>query len=224
MLGTRDEGPPVPAGSARKPPYDILQEAILSGALAPGQALVETALAEWCQVSRTPIREALMRLEQDGLVMRQGRELVVRERSPEEILDIYETRIVLEGTVARVAASRRTALDIVQLRRAERVLDEVSPRDPIAMASANRQFHRTLWRAGHNESLVDLLARLDLHLSRYPATTLSVDGRWEEAKAEHVAIIDAIEAQDAALAGDLASAHFTKARDLRLELWAHSTV
>ena len=77
---------------SRVSPYDMLKRAILSGGLAPGQSLVETSLAEWCGVSRTPIREALTRLEQDGLVHHYDGGLVVRVRSPEEILDIYETR------------------------------------------------------------------------------------------------------------------------------------
>jgi DNA-binding GntR family transcriptional regulator len=220
----RSEAGPPPSSAPRKSPYEILQESILSGVLAPGQPLVETALAEWCQVSRTPIREALMRLEQDGLVMRRGRELVVRERSQEEILDIYETRIILEANVARVASARRTPLDVVQLRRTAESLSEIDPTDPIAMATGNRQFHQRLWRAGHNESLIDLATRLDLHLSRYPATTLSVPGRWEEANLEHLAIVDAVDHQDANLAGELAAAHFTKARNLRLELWAQSKI
>ena len=92
------------------------------------------------------------------------------------------------------------------------------------MARGNRQFHRTLWRAGHNESLIDLLTRLDLHLSRYPATTLAAPGRWEQANLEHSAIVDAIEAQDPNLASELATAHFTKARDIRLGQWARSTI
>lgn len=213
-----------PMRSPRKSPYEFLKEAVLSGALQPGQSLVETALAEWCQVSRTPIREALTRLEQDGLVIRLGREIVVRERSQEEILDIYETRIVLEATVARVASSRRTALDIVHLRRTAESLFDVDSSDATAMAMANRQFHRTLWVAGHNESLVDLLSRLDLHLARYPATTLSVPGRWDEANREHIAIVDAIEQRNVSLASDLAASHFTRARDLRLALWAEKKV
>ena len=90
------------------------------------------------------------------------------------------------------------------------------------MAEANRELHRALWRATHNETLIDLLTRLDLHLARYPATTLSQPGRWPEANAEHRLIINAIEEQDPKLAGDLATEHFTKARDLRLALWAES--
>src|SRR5690349_17429224 len=96
--------------------YEVLKNAILSGELAPGEQLVETSLAKLCKVSRTPIREALRRLEQDGLVYRSDRGLAVRTRSPEEILDIYEVRMMLEATVGRIAAERRTEHDVSMLR------------------------------------------------------------------------------------------------------------
>lgn len=210
-----------PGAAGRKPsPYERLTQAILSGELGPGQTLVETALAEWCQVSRTPVREALTRLQQDGLVVRSERGLVVRERSPEEILDIYETRIELEAMASRVAATRRSHLDLLTMRRIADGLDSVDTSDEVAMSAGNREFHRSVWRASHNESLTDLLRRLDQHLARYPSTTLSQPGRWEEGNREHRAIAEAIEAQDADRAHELSAAHFAKARDLRLMLWA----
>lgn len=205
----------------RKPsPYEKLTQAIVSGELAPGQPLVETALAEWCEVSRTPIREALTRLEQDGLVVRGERGLIVRERSPEEILDLYETRIVLEGMASRVAAIRRSYMDLITMRRIAERLETMDTTDEMAMAAGNREFHKAIWRASHNDSLSDLLQRLDMHVARYPSTTLSQPGRWAEANGEHQTIIDAIEAQDSELAHDLTVKHFTKARELRLALWA----
>ncbi len=214
-----DRNPPG-APDRKRSPYERLTQAILTGELLPGQPLIETALADWCQVSRTPIREALTRLQQDGLVVRSDRGLVVRERSPEEILDIYETRIGLEAMASRVAASRRSYLDVMTMRRIADRLDQVDTSHEVAMAAGNREFHRSVWRASHNESLTDLLRRLDLHLARYPSTTLSQPGRWEEGNKEHRAIVEAIDSQDAALAHDLTAAHFTKARDLRLALWA----
>lgn len=209
---------PVPQ---RKPsPYERLKEAIMAGDILPGQPLVETALAAWCEVSRTPVREALTRLEQDGLVARTERGLVVRERSREEILDIYETRIVLESTAARVAAARRSSLDVLTMKRLASRLDGVDTSDERQMARANREFHQAVWQASSNEPLSDLLRRLDLHLARYPSTTLSQPGRWTEGNAEHRAIIAAIEEQDGTRAHELVAEHFTKARDLRLRLWA----
>jgi DNA-binding GntR family transcriptional regulator len=75
-----------------------------------------------------------------------------------------------------------------------------------------------VWRASHNESLLDLLERLNLHLARYPETTLSYPGRWEQAKLEHSRLTDAIEARDSERAYDVALSHFREARDIRLIL------
>jgi DNA-binding GntR family transcriptional regulator len=155
---------------------------------------------------------------QDGLAERSDRGLIVRRRSPEEILDIYETRIVLEATVGRVAAQRRNEFDVHTVRRIIERTREIGADDERKI-DVNRQFHLAMWRASHNESLLDLLERLNLHLARYPATTLSYPGRWEEAKREHAAIADAVEARDDVRAYDLALAHFTRARDIRLRLW-----
>lgn len=207
---------------ARTTPYELIKRAIVTGELQPGEALVETSLAEKYDVSRTPIREALTRLEQDGLVRRTDRGLVVRERSPEEILDIYEVRIGLEAMAARVAASRRSQIDLLNLRRIAKRLEDMDVADHDQMAAGNREFHQALWRATHSEPLMDLLARLDLHLVRFPATTLAQPGRWERANTEHSELVDAIEQRDAARAAEVATTHFTQARDLRLALWAES--
>jgi DNA-binding GntR family transcriptional regulator len=200
----------------------MLKRAILAGELPPGRPLVETSLAEWCGVSRTPIREALRRLQQDGLVHHSAGGLVVRVRSPGEILDIYETRIVLEATAGRMAAERRTDHDVRLLRH---VLDHgggVAAGDVPAMVEANRQFHRMVWRASHNESLLDLLERLNLHLGRYPETTLAAPGRWSESCHEHTDLLDAIEGRRPDDAYRIAHAHFVRARDIRLALFAEA--
>jgi DNA-binding GntR family transcriptional regulator len=203
----------------RMSPYEQLKQAILSGEFQPGQPLVENTLATWCQTSRTPVREALRRLEQDGLIDSSDRGLVVRKRSPEEILDIYDTRMVLEGAVARVAAERRTEHDIRLMRLLWQKFGDVSGSD--AMVEANRQFHRAVWKASHNESLLDLLERLSLHLARYPETTLSAPGRWQTAHRQHKQLVDAIEKRDGDGAHAIALSHFADARDIRLELFAN---
>ena len=99
---------------------------------------------------------------------RSERGMVVRSRSPEEILDIYDIRIVLEAGLARCAADRRTEHDLRLLRVLIDSASDVDPSDHTQMVEANQRFHRALWRAGHNEPLVDLLERLLLHLTRYP--------------------------------------------------------
>ncbi|WP_396449564.1 GntR family transcriptional regulator [Actinomadura sp.] len=204
----------------RVPPYEMLKNAILSGELKAGQPLVEASLAAWCQVSRTPIREALRRLEQDGLIERSDRGLVIRERSPQEILDIYETRIALEATAGRMAAERRTDHDIRLLRGLWERGNRIPPEDITAIVEANRQFHRAVWLASHNDSLLDLLERLNLHLLRYPETTLAAPGRWKVARDQHGELVDAIEKRDPEGAYQVAMQHFADARDIRLSLFA----
>lgn len=198
--------------------YEYLKQEILDGDLQPGQKLVETSLAEKLRVSRTPIREALTRLEHDGLTERRSRGYFVRERSPEEILDIYETRCVLEAMAGRVAADRRTDHDLRQLHWIADQGASVDVGDHAAMAEYNRRFHRAVWRAAHHETLLDLLQRLDLHVSRYSATTLAFPGRWAESLVEHAALLAAIEKRDAGEAESVARQHFLRARDIRLEL------
>lgn len=216
---TEGTAPAAASPQRRVSPYERIKQAIMSGDLLPGAQLVEVALAEWCEVSRTPVREALLRLEQDGLVTRGDQGLVVRESSPEEILDIYDTRIVLEGRAAEVAAERRTSHDLMAMRRLLEKVNRCPPDDAYALAEINREFHRAVWRASHNDSLIDLLERLNLLLGRYPATTLAYPGRFKVANREHKKLVDAIEARDQERAAEAATHHFISARDIRLRLW-----
>ncbi len=164
----------------------------------------------------------LRRLEQDGLVERGDRGMRVRVRSSEEILEIYDVRIGLEAVAARWAAERRTLLDLARLRRAHERMCETDPTDAAAMAEANRRFHETLWLAGHNGTLVDLLRHLHAHLTRYPATTLTREGRWKAVLDEHARLIDAVDAGDARAAADIAEAHMAAAREIRLAMAGES--
>lgn len=202
------------------PPYERLLQEVIRGELAPGEVLTEMALAERLQVSRTPIREALTRLEQDGLIKRTGRGMVIRERSPEEILDIYEVRILLEADAARLAAERRSNLDVFTLRHAAAELEKIDTADPDVMAEANRDFHHAVWRSAHSEPILDLLSRLDMHLARYPTTTLAYPRRWETSLTEHGLLVAAIEERDGERAAQASRQHFTAARDIRLTLWS----
>ena len=206
--------------TSRARAYDRLRKAILSGGFQPGEPVREVQAAELCGVSRTPVREALQRLEQEGLVCWEGAHLIVRRRSPDEILDIYSTRILLEGAVAAFAAERRTDHDLRQLAWALERGGTTSADDVAAMVDVNRAFNRRVWNAAHNESLVDLLERLTLHLLRYPETTLVSPGRWARSQLNHQALRDAIEARDAELARRTAQEHFTQAREIRLALFA----
>lgn len=200
--------------------YDWLYRDITSGELAPGAALVETSLAQHYGVSRTPIREALRRLEQDGLAAREGRGMRVREHSPEEVLEIYSVRIILEQAAASAAAEHRSELDLRRLTAAHEEMRALAVPDPLAQARTNRVFHQRIRTAGHNATLTDLLDRLDGHLHRYPQTTLTHPGRWETVLDEHTRLLAAITERRAEDAGAIAAAHMTAARDIRLHMYS----
>jgi DNA-binding GntR family transcriptional regulator len=190
----------------------------MSGVLAPGEQLVEIPLAEWCDVSRTPIREALTRLEQDGLVQRGEHGLIVRESTPSEIIDLYESRIVLESKAAAVAAERRTVADLSNMRRAEDRYRLAAPDEVELLADYNRDFHRAIWVASHNNSLIDLLERLNMHLGRHPLTTLRFPGRHQTAAEEHRDCVTAIGDRDASGASKISGQHFAEAQEIRLKI------
>lgn len=198
--------------------YERLRTAIMNGEMRPGTPLVETAMAKAFGVSRTPVREALRHLEQDGIVQRVGRQLVVRVTTPEEVLEIYDCRVVLEGMAAQWAARHRTDYDLALLERSLTLMAQQQDRTPVEMVRTNQIFHDQLWISSHNSTLCDLLDRLEVHIRRYPEPTVSQPGRWETAMAEHRAILDAIRQRDAELAGQLSSAHMTASRDLRLQM------
>lgn len=201
--------------------YEAIRDDILMSRLPPGSPLIEAEIAKGRRVSRTPVREALSRLEQDGLLVRGDRSLVVRARSPEEILEIYEVRGMLESMAARDAAQRRTELDVARLRQLH--LEFATKRDVDARyaAETNLRFHRAIWTASKNGTCADLLIRIHGHLGRYAGTTtLSDPARRREAIDEHEAILDAIVRRDAEAAGLHAGAHMARARDLRLKLFA----
>ena len=199
--------------------YPQLRSAIESGELAAGEWLVEASLAQRYGVSRTPVREALRRLEQDGLVERGERGLQVRARSPEEILEIYEVRIMLEGHAASLAAVRRSALDLARLERAAEIMEQLESPDPAAQAQSNLNYHQAIWRSSHNATLMDMLHRLQGHLTRYPATTLSRPGRWLVVLEDHRQLVEAIREGQAERAQQLAEAHIAAARDIRLKMY-----
>ncbi|WP_028922001.1 GntR family transcriptional regulator [Pseudonocardia acaciae] len=196
--------------------YDRIRRDIASGELSPGAPLVELAMAARYGTSRTPIREALRRLEQDGMVERADRGMRVRARSSEEVLEIYDVRISLEATAARWAADRRTELDLLRLRRDHERMLATDAGDADAMAASNRRFHETLWTASHNSTLIDMLRHLNAHLTRYPDTTLTWKDRWGTALDEHARLIEAIDRRDTAEAAKIAEAHMAGAREIRL--------
>jgi DNA-binding GntR family transcriptional regulator len=199
--------------------YDAIRDAIVDGRIKPGEPLSENRLASEFGTSRTPIREALHRLEIEALVERLPRGVQVRETSPEEIIDIYDVRITLEGAAARAAAERATELDRRRLRAAQAAMAATGD-NARERAVANRQFHEAVWAASHSPTLIDLLHRLNVHLVRYPTTTLEGDERWSAVLDEHAELLDAIDDRDPIRAREVAERHMDGAREVRMRMYA----
>jgi len=202
--------------------YNKLREMIITGVLPVGAPLTEPALARQFRVSRTPIREALRRLQQDGLIERGSRRMQVRGLSAEETLEIYDVRIMLETLAARAAAERRTEWDLMKLEQVHASMIAAIPDDPYRLVRYNRTFHETVWAMSHNGTLVDLLSRLHAHLIRYRETTLTYRDRWGHVLEEHRNLVEAIRVGDRATAGQIAEQHMVAARHVRMQMYAVS--
>jgi DNA-binding GntR family transcriptional regulator len=198
--------------------YDKLRAEITSGALAPGSPLREIPLAERFGVSRTPVREALRRLEQDRLLVPGGRGMVVRAIDPHEVVQVYELRVLLEAEAAGSAARERRTADLVRLEGLLARDQALTDPDDATRIRTNLEFHSAMWHATHNPVLVDLLERLTTHLVHAPHSTLSVGDRWRHALDEHARLVDAIRDRDEPTARAVAGAHLTTAREIRLQL------
>ena len=198
--------------------FHLLREEILTGVHPPGTPFREIPLTERFEVSRTPIRAVLSRLEQERLLVRIDRGLRVPEADPERVIQVYDLRIQLEGTAAGEAARAHQLSDLLKLEALlarDRSLEHPDEQQRI---STNLEFHDAIWQATHNPVLIDLLGRLNTHLIHYPTSTLSVGGRWERALDEHEAILKAIEDRDEERASNLLREHMKDAKRTRLQL------
>lgn len=203
-------------GSTTGAVADALREAILDGMLAPQTRLGEDELARCFSVSRTPIREALRLLVDDGLVVKVAHHgAVVAPMSFDDVLALYVVRAPLEGLAARLAAQRKPTVVLARLNEVHREMRKAARKPvPEEMARLNLAFHRELRIAAGNPYLDRFLQQVEHAVRRMPST-FHLAGRAEEVLAEHQAVIDAIEAQDPDAASAAASAHMTAARDKR---------
>jgi DNA-binding GntR family transcriptional regulator len=176
--------------------YGALRREIVEGRFAPGRRMREIELSDWLSISRTPIRQALSRLEVEGLlavVPRVG--LVVASLDERAMAELYDMRMALEGSAAAFAAQHASARDIARLRE---LLDTETglPHDASVLYRHNLAFHQAIYAAAHNRFLVKSLHVLHDALSLLGTTTLSQPGRPQKACIEHARIVDAIESRD----------------------------
>lgn len=213
---SEDAEPPTAAserrrGSGARLVYDLLRDEILDLRLAPGSPIDEVLLAERFRMSRTPIREALVRLSGEGLVSTlPNRSTLV---SPIDFLNLgayFDALVLMYRVTTRLAAQRRSAQDLILLQQHHlRYAEAVAAQDALAMIALNAAFHGAIARAGANPYFTSLANRLldegrrilrlyyDSYEDRLPQRFVD----------EHEALIDAIERRDADGAEGLAREH-----------------
>ncbi|MDO5613055.1 MAG: GntR family transcriptional regulator [Paracoccus sp. (in: a-proteobacteria)] len=202
-----------------KDAYTLILSAIDAGHYRPGDRLVESELAERFGVSRTPVREALQRLETQAMLVRDGRSLIVATLDHNQLAELYTVRAELEALAARLAARHATPEEVRVL--AQMVAEDHAAVDnPEALARANRRFHRQIHLASHNRYLVQQLDLVHRSMALMARTSLAAAGRGIAALDEHQAVVDAIAAGDAAGADAAIRAHISSAWETRLRLEA----
>ncbi|KAE9630156.1 GntR family transcriptional regulator [Parasedimentitalea maritima] len=200
----------------QKDAYSLILEAIDVGVYKPGDRLVESDLAERFGVSRTPIREALQRLETQSLLERDGRSLIVASLDHNQMAELYVVRRELEGLAAKLAARHATEEEI-QVLRDMVAADDALVDDPVALAKANRRFHEQIHLASHNRYLVQQLNLVHRTMALMATTSLAAHGRGEIAQSEHKKIVSAIEKRDEEAAGQALNDHISVAFMTRLK-------
>lgn len=198
----------------------ILRERILAGFYRVGQRLVEVDIAQEFDVSRTPVRNAILRLEAEGLVQLYPRKgVIVSALTEPQILEVFEIRLALEPLAVELAARYRTPLVIKTLDKLlESMETALEAGDESKLAMAHVHFHRTIYEAANRPRLLDILSGL-LGLSQhFSQESYRFFGRDAAALNEHQWIAEAIRVRDTAAAARLASQHIVAAKDTFLRI------
>jgi DNA-binding GntR family transcriptional regulator len=196
-----------------------LENDIFSGTLVPGAALDEEALAQRFNVSRTPVREAMLQLIQSGLVEKKPRQgAIVARTDVGDMIRLFEVMSELEGICAKYASRRMTEAERAALR-------DIHDRSEAALANGeadtyyklSRQFHLAIIDGTHNDDLIDITNRMGTKLVPYRRFQLSYPGRSESNLADHVGILQAILDRDPETAAELSRKHTNLQGDVLAE-------
>jgi DNA-binding GntR family transcriptional regulator len=174
--------------------YDALRDAIIRGHIAPDARLVESDISTTFDMSRGAVRTALIRLEQDGLVVREPhRGARVRRVSDDEAIEILEARAVLEGLAVRQTAERIDDAGIVRLRAClARQRELLEHGDLLGASDANAELHAALLELSRHGTAIRLINSLSAQTVRYQYRTILIPGRPAASVAEHTAIVEAV--------------------------------
>jgi DNA-binding GntR family transcriptional regulator len=197
--------------------YESLRDAISDGRIAGGERVREEDVARNLGVSRTPVREALQRLQQRGiLILGPGRGLMVAQLSHEQVIELYAMREILEGSAARFAAMNATAAEIATLYELQEQL-RTAEGDDMLHITLNRRFHQAIYEAAHNCYLMQTLESLHDSFALLRSSTFRLPHRQRNSDEERHRIIAAIEKRDPELAEKEAREHILQAQRTRFE-------
>lgn len=189
--------------------FQTLRKAILTGELEPGARLMETQLGEKLGVSRTPIREAIRKLELEGLVImvpRKGAQ--VAQFTEKDIEDVLEVRAALEALAARLACKKMDDRAFLRLQLVIAEYEYAAKENDIeVMIEKDVEFHETIFNATENEKLIQLFNNLREQVHRYRIAYLKNTEDSEAVRVEHIELLEALRSQNEDLASDLASKH-----------------
>ena len=189
--------------------FQTLRNAIITGELQPGERLMETQLGEKLGVSRTPIREAIRKLELEGLVVmvpRKGAQ--VAQFTEKDIQDVLEVRAALEALAAKLACKRMDDRSFLKLQLAIAEYSYAAKnKDLETMIEKDVEFHDIICEATQNDKLIQLFTNLKEQVNRYRITYLKNVEDSDKVEAEHIAILDALKNKDEETASSLAAEH-----------------
>ena len=199
--------------------YESLRDGIWEGRFAHGEHLREEEIGRALGVSRTPVREALQRLQQRGLLtVGMGRGVAVAQLTKSQVLELYAMREILEGSAARFAAQHAHSTEIDLLYRLQADLANAGNEDPIVLIKLNRRFHQTICEAAHNQYLLQTLDTLNDSLALLHSSTFRIPTRRAETDEEHRSIVVAIEQRDPEAAEAKARNHIRQAQRTRFDV------
>lgn len=198
--------------------FETMRDAIITQVLKPGERLMEIQLADEMGVSRTPVREAIRKLELEGLVVMVPRKgAYVAGVSMKDIHEVYEVRAALEMLAVTLAAERITDEELDALER-QVLRESEAETEPAEHALDNiiyidSSFHDIIYQAAHNQRLVQFVNILQEQLQRFRAASLSRPGRSKTALDEHKQIVEALAERNGELAAKLAKEHIENAEN-----------
>ncbi len=195
--------------------YDVLKKAIITGEIPAGERIVETEYADRLHISRTPLREALRKLERDGLVeyvMRRG--VVVHAFTTEDVDQIYTIRNSLEMLTLPYIIENATAEDIASLREKLAAMDALISKDDVeGLSPLARDFHTCLTAISGKNRILRVIEGQDEYIRRFSAMAIQQENRRSSAHEEHHKLVDLVEKKDLPALEELMRHHIERSKE-----------